>query len=406
MYSKHSSIDKKLYQPDGIDDNDDTMSILEKKTITHSMKNSTANSKTFDDSPFNPLIEKEITPTNPIPKLERTSEQMHVLSKETKLMYKKNTNLLSRGWEIYDLQLPQEIIQQSSHYLQNLKEKVFSNKEKVKHSIFQRTYIDDKKPNNNNINKQRYQYKLNKTELEKQAWFKEFKKQLNHYLLQKGRNCILQECFLLYSEKGCEKQENHRDYAIFNSHYLSGIFSFDLTSNTFLNIADNDYLQPANTTGKKSLKEQTQRIQIPVGSVLLFRDDNIHSGAAYKHKSNLRLYFKSYPKNVVSPISNEEDININLHNEMNRTFRCTKCGKGGFKNCHAVKKHQTEDCPKIDKDTKEKNKKHLKRRNIEYQQRHKKKKKVQLQQSYEELEKLKQQTLTGVTCKTISTIET
>lgn len=360
------------------------------------MKNSTYHSKILNDSPFNPLIEKDIISTNPILNLERTIEQMHVLSKETKLMYLKNTNLLSRGWEIYDLQLPQEIIQQSSNYLTNLKEKVFSNKEKVKHSIFQRTYIDDKKHNNNN--KQRYQYKLKKNDIEKQAWFKEFKKQLNHYLLQKGRNCILQECFLLYSEKGCEKQENHRDYNIFNSHYLSGIFSFDLTSNTFLNIADNDYLQPANSTANKSFKESTQRIEIPVGSVLLFRDDNIHSGAAYKDKSNLRLYFRSYPKNVISSISNNvEDININLHNEMNRTFRCTKCGKHGFKNSHAVRKHQTEDCPKIDKDTKEKNKKHLKRKNIEYQQRHKKKKKVQLQQSYEELEKLKLKTITDET---------
>lgn len=351
-------------------------------------KTSKGKKNTINNSSFNPLNNNQSFTSTSNMSEKKLAKQMDVLSIETKTMYKEHSNILSRGWEMYDLRLSENIITQARNFLKMKKDEVFS--ETMKHSctIFQRTFIDSENLQKKD-DKKRFQYVFNKNrDLQNQAWFNKFREKLNIFLLQKGRNCVLQECVLLYSEKNCDKQDNHRDYSIFNSHYMAGIFSFDDTSETFLNIEDNDEVKPENKTQNNNYSDQTERIQIPVGQVLLFRGDTIHSGAAYKNKPNLRLYFKSYPNGVVLPETNKKDVNTNLHSEKKQLKRCAKCNKGGFSSLHNMLMHQYSDCPKLTPEEKKQKKEAHREKSRLRKKRQRKMKSEELERSEEELKNI------------------
>lgn len=281
-----------------------------------------------------------------------------VLSKETTEIYKQKTHFVTRGWETYDLLLSDIAMKEAKIFLKETKDKVFTEDKKKNCTIFHKEYVESVEEKEKS--EKRFQYIFDKKkELEGLRWFKEFRENLNRFLLQKGDGCILQECTLLFSEEGCEKQQNHRDYSVFDSHYMAGIFSFDDKSDTYLNIEDNDTVKPEDTT-EGSYSDQTTRVKIPVGQVLLFRGDTIHSGSAYEENSNLRIYFKSYPNGVKLPEDNKRYVNLNVNSKKKELVHCPRCQQKIFKNQHAVYKHQRTDCPAVSKEEKEKKKqKHL-----------------------------------------------
>ena len=353
------------------------------------MKKSTDSSSSYKDSKSSSKSSGE---SSALPKKSTSvstkllEKNMDVLSKETIATYKDKTHFLTRGWETCDLLLGKETMTQARDFLFKTKDRVFSDDKKDSRSIFQRIFVGSGE--NKKQPKKRFQYVFNKDkELETQAWFKIFKKKLNRFLKQKGDGCILQECVLLYSEDGCEKQENHRDYAIFNSHYMAGIFSFDQNSDTFLNIEDNDEVQAEDTT-ESSYSDQTIRVQIHVGQVLLFRGDAIHSGAAYKDKPNLRLYFKSYPDGVKMPKENRAYVNLDVHSSKKEFFTCIRCGRKDFTTKYSVSKHQRTDCVAISDEERNKKKENDKMKASNRKRKQRELEKEKLKKSKEELQEM------------------
>ena len=313
-----------------------------------------------------------------------SEEKMDVSSKETIATYKEKTHFVTRGWETYDLLLGKQAMTQARKFLTQTKNRVFSDDKKKSCSIFQRVFVGSGEKEKDA--KKRFQYVFNrKKELENQAWFKKFKKNLNKFLRQKGDGCVLQECVLLYSEDGCEKQENHRDFSLYNTHYMAGIFSFDENSDTFLNIEDNDVVQAEDTTQSK-YSDQTTKVPIPVGQVLLFRGDAIHSGSAYEKKSNLRLYFKSYPNGVRLPKDNRYYVNMDVHSNKKELVKCAKCGKKEFANKYQVSKHQMTDCVGLTQGEREKMKNNYQKKACDRKRKHRERQKEELEKSKEELQ--------------------
>lgn len=308
-------------------------------------------------------------------------EELSAISGKTLKMYRTHTNLLSRGWEIYDLQLEQDIVTQARVFLNNLSKLVFSEgvkEDKVLFSSFSNN-VDE-----SHTSGRRYKHDLdiNGRDLLQQEWFKKFCTNINYFLKQKGRNCVLQELSLLKNDRLCPKQDNHRDYHLFNTHYLSGVVAFDNMSKTLFNIENKDEIRKDNSN-----TDQTQVIEIPIGHMLLFRGDCVHAGSAH-YEENLHLYFHSYPEDHVLPSSEVQSVSTNISNKKRRKIICHRCKENTFQTYTQLYKHQRNECIFFTKQEKDILKIKHSTRNKKYQAKFRQNEKQKKKKSKEELLKV------------------
>lgn len=308
-------------------------------------------------------------------------EELSATSAKTLKMYKTHTNLLSRGWEIYDLQLEKDVLTQARVFLNNLSKLVFSEDEKEDKVLFS-SFTNNVAAIHTSGRRYKHDVDINGIDLLQQEWFNKFCTNINAFLKQKGRNCVLRELSLIKNDTFCPKQDNHRDYHLFNTHYLSGIFAFDNMTKTLLNIENKDEIRKENSN-----TDQTQVIEIPVGHILVFRGDCVHAGSAYSEE-NLHIYFHSYPEDHELPSSEVRSVSTNISNKKKRKIICHRCKKNNFQTYTQLYKHQRNECMFFTKEEKDLLKIKHSTRNNKYQAKFRKSQKQKQKESSELLLKL------------------
>lgn len=315
------------------------------------------------------------------PKTRSAIEAFSAISGKTLKMYKTHTNLLSRGWEIYDLQLEKDILTQASVFLNNLSKFVFSAGVKEEKVLFS-SFTNNLGALHTSGRRYKHDLDINGIDLVQQEWFNKFCTNINAFLKQKGRNCVLQELSLVKNDRLCPKQDNHRDYHLFKTHYLSGVFAFDNMSKTLFNIENKDEIRKDNSN-----TDQTQEIEIPIGQILLFRGDCVHAGSAYS-EDNLHLYFHSYPQDHVLPSSEVRSVSTNISNKKKRKKICNRCKENNFETYTQLYKHQRNECMFFTKEEKDLLTIKHSTRNKKYQAKFRKNQKQKQTESNKELLKL------------------